>query len=156
MTRKQVAGYAAHAPALKLDPLLLASGDDGGMADWLAAQLRIGQTPIIHGTAEPAEVAAAQTALGPERAGALVEDTLARAATLARSLGVTRFVVAGGETSGAITSALGVTALRVGAEIAPGVPWCQGQDGAGPLALALKSGNFGDESFFTRALAAAG
>lgn len=95
--------------------------------------------PIIHGTAEPAEVAAAQAALGAERAGALVEDSLARAATLARGLGVTRFVVAGGETSGAITGALGVTALHVGAEIAPGVPWCAGEDGTGPLALALKS-----------------
>ncbi len=156
MTRRQVASYAAHAPALKLDPLRLAAGDDGGMADWLAARLRAGEVPIIHGTAEPGDVAAAQATLGAERAGALVEETLARAATLARSLGVTRFVVAGGETSGAITSALGVAALRVGAEIAPGVPWCAGQDGAGPVALALKSGNFGDEGFFDRALDQAG
>lgn len=156
MTRKQVASYAAHAPALKLDPLRLATGEDGGMADWLATQLRAGAVPIIHGTAEPAEVAAAQAALGTERAGALVEETLARAATLARSLGVARFVVAGGETSGAITGALGVTALQVGAEIAPGVPWCLGEDSAGPVALALKSGNFGDEGFFDRALAQAG
>ncbi|WP_374424545.1 3-oxo-tetronate kinase [Paracoccus sp. (in: a-proteobacteria)] len=156
MTRRQVAAYAAQAPALKLDPLRLDRGDDGGMADWLSAQLHAGRVPIIHGTAEPAEVAAAQAALGAERAGALVEDSLARAATLARGLGVTRFVVAGGETSGAITGALGVTALRVGAEIAPGVPWCAGEDGAGPLALALKSGNFGDERFFERALQAAG
>ena len=156
MTRKQVASYAAHAPALKLDPLQLAAGDDGGMAEWLAERLRAGEVPIIHGTAEPAEVAAAQAKLGAERAGALVEETLARAATLARGLGVSRFVVAGGETSGAITSALGVTALRVGAEIAPGVPWCAGQDSAGPVALALKSGNFGDETFFDRALDQAG
>ena len=155
MTRKQVASYAAHAPTLKLDPLRLAAGDDGGMAEWLATKLRAGKVPIIHGTAEPAGVAAAQAALGSERAGLLVEETLARAATLARSLGVTRFVVAGGETSGAITSALGVTALRVGTEIAPGVPWCLGQDSAGPVALALKSGNFGDENFFDRALAQA-
>ncbi|MBP8932005.1 MAG: hypothetical protein KBG46_12105, partial [Paracoccus sp.] len=115
-----------------------------------------GAVPIIHGTADPAEVAAAQAALGTERAGALVEETLARAATLARGLGVARFVVAGGETSGAITGALGVTALRVGTEIAPGVPWCLGEDSAGPVALALKSGNFGDEGFFGRALAQAG
>ena len=55
-----------------------------------------------------------------------------------------------------VIAAVNGYALGAGAEIAPGVPWCQGQDGAGPLALALKSGNFGDESFFTRALAAAG
>lgn len=156
MTRKQVATYAADAPALKLDPLRLAAGDDGGMADWLEERLGAGEVPIIHGTAEPAEVATAQAELGPERAGLLVEEALARAASLARSLGVSRFVVAGGETSGAITSALGVSALRVGTEIAPGVPWCVGRDQAGDMALALKSGNFGDEGFFARALDMAG
>ena len=55
MTRRQVAAYAALAPALKLDPLRLDRGDDGGMAEWLSAQLHAGRVPIIHGAAEPAE-----------------------------------------------------------------------------------------------------
>ena len=63
------------------------------------------------------------------------------------------FVVAGGETAGAVVAALGVTALAIGREIAPGVPWTRALDGR-PLWLALKSGNFGDDDFFARASAA--
>jgi uncharacterized protein YgbK (DUF1537 family) len=43
--------------------------------------------------------------------------------------------------------------LDIGAEIAPGVPWCYAQSGDHEIALALKSGNFGAESFFSDALA---
>lgn len=64
-----------------------------------------------------------------------------------------RFVVAGGETSGAVVQALGVSRLRIGAPIDPGVPWTIGDGPHGPIALALKSGNFGGTDFFTRALA---
>jgi uncharacterized protein YgbK (DUF1537 family) len=60
-------------------------------------------------------------------------------------------VVAGGETSGAVVSALGVKGLQVGAEIDPGVPWTASV-GDSPLALALKSGNFGADDFFLKAL----
>ena len=70
---------------------------------------------------------------------------------LASEYGVRRFVVAGGETSGAVTAALGVTAVRIGPNICPGVPWTESLQER-PLALALKSGNFGDRQFFTQAL----
>jgi 3-dehydrotetronate 4-kinase len=63
---------------------------------------------------------------------------------------VQTFVVAGGETSGAVVEALGVRALAIGPEIAPGVPWTAAVGGA-PLRLALKSGNFGGPDFFIRA-----
>ncbi len=36
--------------------------------------------------------------------------------------GVRRLVVAGGETAGAVVQALGVTGLKIGAQIDPGVP----------------------------------
>ena len=66
-------------------------------------------------------------------------------------------IVAGGETSGAVVSRLGVRALRIGETIAPGVPWTEtllhpAQPDAPHLALALKSGNFGGEDFFMQAL----
>ena len=67
--------------------------------------------------------------------------------------GVGAFVVAGGETSGAVVEALGVRALAIGPEIAPGVPWTRAL-GDRPLWLALKSGNFGGDDFFARASAA--
>ena len=69
-------------------------------------------------------------------------------------LGVGQLIVAGGETSGAVVKALGVSGLRIGPEIDPGVPWTaalQEHSSGAPLALALKSGNFGSPDFFLKA-----
>ena len=63
-----------------------------------------------------------------------------------------RWVVAGGETSGAVVAALGVRALRIGAPIDPGVPWTVSVGSDIDVALALKSGNFGTPDFFRKAL----
>ena len=67
--------------------------------------------------------------------------------------GVGQLVVAGGETSGACVQALGITQLRIGPQIDPGVPWCHAATPAraAGLHLALKSGNFGGPDFFSRA-----
>jgi uncharacterized protein YgbK (DUF1537 family) len=65
---------------------------------------------------------------------------------------VRRQIIAGGETSGAVVQALGVRLLAIGEEIDPGVPALAGVDL--PVALALKSGNFGADDFFAKALAA--
>ena len=85
-------------------------------------------------------------------AGKIIEQALAGCALAARDAGVRRFVVAGGETSGAITKALDVTRLEIGPEIAPGVPWTFCHSQGNQIALSLKSGNFGTETFFTQAL----
>lgn len=63
-----------------------------------------------------------------------------------------RLIAAGGETSGAVVAALGVTGARVGAEAARGVPWIHPL-GERPLALLLKSGNFGGPGLLTDASA---
>jgi uncharacterized protein YgbK (DUF1537 family) len=89
-------------------------------------------------------------------AGALVERALAAAALAARDLGARRFVVAGGESSGQVTRALGIDRLDIGPEIAPGVPWCFFEIAGTSAAIALKSGNFGSETFFAEALARLG
>ena len=76
-------------------------------------------------------------------------------ASVARGLvtsGVRRLVVAGGETAGAVVQALGISGLSIGRQIDPGVPWTVSL-GKKPLALALKSGNFGAPDFFLRAFA---
>ena len=52
-----------------------------------------------------------------------------------------------------MVSALGVTGLRIGAQIDPGVPGTVTLDQPS-IALALKSGNFGGQDFFAKALAA--
>lgn len=106
---------------------------------------------LIYATATPDEVKAVQQALGIEAAGHLVESTLAAIARGLRALGVRKFVVAGGETSGAVVQALDVKSLQIGAQIDPGVPATATIDNT-PLGLALKSGNFGAVDFFDKAL----
>jgi uncharacterized protein YgbK (DUF1537 family) len=159
-TRRQVAvALAAGAPALQLDPLAIADGRQtvAAAADFVVAaqQAPAGAPPLVYSSADPAAVAAVQARLGRAEAGDLVERFLADLAARLAATGCNRFVVAGGETSGAVVAALGVTALDIGREIAPGVPWTLAR-GARPLALALKSGNFGGESFFADAWALLG
>ncbi len=152
MTNRQVAAaIAAGRPALRLDPLALAESGTDACLDWLMGQ-DLTAAPLVYATAEPSAVRAAQARLGSERAGRLVEDALAACAVLARDRGVRRFVVAGGETSGAVAKALGIDRLDIGPEIAAGVPWCFAQSGGHGVAITLKSGNFGAENFFADAL----
>jgi uncharacterized protein YgbK (DUF1537 family) len=154
-TNAQVRRFGEGQPVLKLDPLALAEGRQtaAAAAAWALARLDAGPC-LVAATAPPAEVKAAQAALGAERAATVVEAALAAIASTLRNAGVRRFVVAGGETSGAVATALGVARLQVGAQIAPGVPWCTTVEPE-PLALALKSGNFGGEDFFAQAIATA-
>ncbi|MBI5110874.1 MAG: four-carbon acid sugar kinase family protein [Rhodovulum sp.] len=151
-TRGQVAAaLAAGLPAFRVDPLDLAAGRLAASAvvDWAVRQPADGAV-MIYSSADPDDVARAQAALGRERAGSIVEELLGVVARELAARGFTRLVIAGGETSGAVVAALGVRALRIGPEIAPGVPWTRTLDGT-DLALALKSGNFGAEDFFTAA-----
>jgi len=148
----QVAAMARTHTAVALDPL--AADAEAMAARALAAvdaDLAAGRPFLVYSTAAPAEVAAVQQALGREQAAARIEDAFARLARGLAERGVRRFVVAGGETSGAVVQALGVTALAIGPQIDPGVPWTTSL-GAPRLALALKSGNFGATDFFLKAL----
>ena len=151
-TLGQVEAFRAARPAFRLDPLALARGEDQAAAAvaW-ARPLLAGGPVLIYASAPPAEVAAAQAALGRERAGALIEAALAAVARGLVEAGVRRLVVAGGETAGAVVQALGVRALRIGPQIDPGVPATVSLDER-PLALALKSGNFGGVDFFAKAI----
>ena len=96
-------------------------------------------------------MATVQAQLGREAAGHLVEQAMGELALRLRQAGVRTFIVAGGETSGAVMAALRVGSLRIGPEIAPGVPWTVTEDEP-RLCLALKSGNFGDDDFFEKSV----
>lgn len=138
-------------PTYRIDVAALCRGDDevGKALAWGLA--RLGDEPIlISASAAPDEVAKIQSVHGREHAGAVAEEAMATIATTLRDKGARRFVLAGGETSGAVVSALGVRGLRIGPTIDPGVPWTTSLDDE-PLALALKSGNFGSADFFTKA-----
>jgi 3-dehydrotetronate 4-kinase len=151
----QVTEWRKTNPAFRIDPLALARGEAvADQAVAFAQQHATGSTVtpvLIYATATPEEVRTVQHKLGVSGAGQLVESALANIARRLRNLGVRKFVVAGGETSGAVVQALGVKTLRIGEQIDPGVP-VTASIGADPLALVLKSGNFGSIDFFAKAL----
>lgn len=152
-TNGQVANWMQARPAFRIDPLAVASGTPVAEEALAWARPRLAAGPVlIYATAAPDDVKAVQRELGAQRAGALVEATLARIAEGLVEAGVRKLVVAGGETAGAVVGALGVRALRIGPQIDPGVPWTESLE-ARPMALALKSGNFGSPDFFAKALA---
>lgn len=156
-TNGQVAAFIASGrPALALDPLRIAAGEDvaGEALAWARPLLASGPV-LLYSTAAPDSVRQTQGALGAERAGALIEAEIARIARGLVELGVRQLIVAGGETSGAVVQALGLEQIAIGEQIDPGVPWCSGHAAAvdADISIALKSGNFGATDFFLKAFA---
>ncbi|WP_295137882.1 3-oxo-tetronate kinase [uncultured Reyranella sp.] len=148
-TLGQIAAFKG--PHLALDTDAICRGEDvaGKALAW--AREKLGTAPILLSASDtPDAVKALQAKYGIEKSSLAIEKTMAALARGLVEAGVGRLVVAGGETSGAVVSALDVTALRIGPEIDPGVPWTASV-GARPILLALKSGNFGAPDFFTKA-----
>ncbi len=150
-TLAQVAHARARCASFALDPLAHPNADTLAAAaiDWSDRQ-PLDATLLIYASASPERVAEVQAVLGRERAAALIEQAFARIAEALVARGVRRLIVAGGETSGAVVSRLGLTRLVIGPTIDPGVPWTFAPER--DLLLALKSGNFGTTDFFTKAL----
>ena len=152
MTIIQVKNFIQRgAAAFQLDPIDLAENGVKKVLDWLSSQ-DFTKNIIIYATSDPDTVKKVQAELGVDMAGKIVEQGLSECAIAARELGIKNFIIAGGETSGAITKALNVRQLDIGIEIAPGVPWTFSGKRNNQIALSLKSGNFGSEEFFTEAL----
>jgi uncharacterized protein YgbK (DUF1537 family) len=109
---------------------------------------------LLYSTAEAASVRAAQELVGAQKVGALIEHALSAIARGLVELGAGQLILAGGETAGACIHALDIRQLQIGPQIDPGVPWCYAGSPvsrSGNLHVALKSGNFGSQDFFTRA-----
>jgi uncharacterized protein YgbK (DUF1537 family) len=156
-TQAQIAHWkaAGHA-SLLVDPLAVHQGRQSAQQLQAQALALLERGPVlVHAAADADSVRAAQSQLGVQQAGDLTERTLAALAQTLVQAGVRKLVVAGGETSGAVTQELGIERLRIGASICPGVPWTEGLWQGEPLWLALKSGNFGGPDFFSAALACA-
>jgi 3-dehydrotetronate 4-kinase len=148
-TLGQIASFkGAH---LALDTEAICRGEDVAAKALGWARNKLGNGPILLSVSDkPEAVKALQTKYGVERSSLAIEAAMASLAKGLVAAGVGRLVVAGGETSGAVVGALDVSALRIGPEIDPGVPWTASLGGK-PLLLALKSGNFGAPDFFTKA-----
>ncbi len=136
-------------PSFRVDPQRLAAGEP--VVEQAIAWAADKDAVLLYASASPDEVRSTQASLGVQRAGHLIEQCLASIGAGLVQSGVRRLVLAGGETSGAVVQALGVSQLRIGPSIDPGVPWTQAV--GRPLLLALKSGNFGGADFFGKALA---
>ena len=134
-TLRQIAAFGG--PAFRIQPERI----DVDAAVRFATQN--GDHPLIYASAPPEGIVPGK--------GEAIEHAFRQIARELARQGVRKFVVAGGETSGAVVEALGVRALAIGPEIDPGVPWTAAQGGE-PYLLALKSGNFGSPEFFAKAL----
>lgn len=153
-TRRQLDRLAAEHPVFRIDVGALARGEDVVSSALAFIDDHRDGLPIVAATSEPDVVRRIQSEFGVERSAQLIEQALGSIALGARERGVRRIMVAGGESSGAVVNGLGVRALHIGPEVAPGVPWTLSDDDE-PLALLLKSGNFGGDDVFADALALA-
>ena len=149
-TCAQVMHARAIMPSLKLDPEGFRARDDYVVA--LADQV------VSHWTRSPDEpvlVYATDSLADLTRPDRLapddVEAILGRLTVHLADQGLEAVIVAGGETSGRVVSDLGISAIRLGAAIAPGVSWAEATVGDKRLFLALKSGNFGGIDMFSSA-----
>lgn len=145
-TRGQIAAHADIGPQRKIDTDAVMAGETtaAALADWAMAQDGL---PLVYSSDDPAAVKEAQDKHGGEKLAHALETLFGDLAVALRERGAERLIVAGGETSGAVVTALALDALEIGPKIDPGVPAVR----AGTLTLALKSGNFGAPDFFQKA-----
>ena len=143
----------------EIDPRQLLEGhpsEQEAVASKIAAELGQGSGVLITTSSEPADIErtqrwAAEAGRSPQQIGLEIARALAcfcrRILARQQPAGL---ILAGGETSSAMCRELQFGALRVGANIEPGVPLCRALEGF-PIPVVLKSGNFGSEDFYGRA-----
>lgn len=151
-TRKQIACWQQNQrPCYKLDAGRIARSEPviEEMVAW--TNTNDDQAVLIYSSDDPAEVRTVQRQYGREHVSAAIENVMGEIAISLVGTGTRKLILAGGETAGAVVSALGITGLRIGPEIDPGVPWTETLHEP-RIALALKSGNFGGDDFFVKAL----
>ena len=150
-TLGQIEAHRKNHPVLEVEVEAVMEGRTGPAALAAFVHENRGRGPLVYSSAPPERVRALQERFGREQVAQRLDGLFADTARLLVEEGVRRLVVAGGETSGAVVSALNLDAVAIGPEIDPGVPALAAADGR-PLALALKSGNFGAPDFFAKAL----
>ena len=154
MTNRQVEKYRkiASSKCVEVDRLM---GDDCNRlnfirecAEFVKKHLYDEMAPLLFATANPDHLHELQKKYGAEATARAVENFFSQTAVILKDEGVSRFIVAGGETSGIVTKSLKVKGFYIGPSVAPGVPWVRSIDSS--VSLILKSGNFGDEDFFEK------
>jgi uncharacterized protein YgbK (DUF1537 family) len=151
-SREQLGAYLEKHPGFAIEPADLMSGRTTVQAALAFARAHRDEAPVFYSTADPAQVADAQREFGQERVAGAIECFFGGLACKLVDQGFTQLVVGGGETSGAVVTALDFDYFHIGPEIDPGVPALATQDGGRAVCLALKSGNFGSLDFYEKAL----
>ncbi len=154
-TRGQIERHCQTQPAFEVNVNDLMTGrlDRSSLVQWALSQ-SVTSSPLIYTSAAPDVVAAVHDDYAQADVANKIDQLFSELAGDFLAAGVERFVVAGGETSGAVSQALQARQMLIGPKIAQGVPAMRI---AGSTAvLALKSGNFGDEDFFQSAMNALG
>jgi 3-dehydrotetronate 4-kinase len=150
-TRQQIIEFEAHGPVYRLNgPSQDIDATVSEVLRWVEKH-RHQPSLLISSSSAPEAVKAAKEEYGALQSATMIEDLMSEIALKLVNLGVERFVIAGGETSGAIVKRLGIEAVRIGSEIVPGVPCIQSLNPPFPC-FALKSGNFGGPRFFLDAV----
>lgn len=155
-TMHQLAVFGQQHPVLTLDLRRQALGEDQAEAAIAWALARMAAQPVALATsADAGGVATLQAEFGVAAIARCAEDLLGRVARGLRAAGARRFVIAGGETSGAVLQQLGVTRLKVGPFAGPSLPLAVDADSplGDPLLLCLKSGKLAGPDAFAQALA---
>lgn len=150
-TRRQIERHGARHPVLAIDAEEVIAGRLAPQAIVAFMRENSGRQPLAFSSASPDDVSAIQARHGREKSAHALETFFARTARALVENGIKRLIVAGGETSGAAISGLALDGVIIGPEIDPGIP-ALSTLGSGRIALALKSGNFGSEDFFAKAL----
>ncbi len=150
-TLAQVSSYATRAPSLQVRASELLSGEDILAKSIEFAVRNRDHAPLIYSTDQPSEIVKSQLIYGTAILATKIEDFFGALANGLVKMGFSRLVIAGGETSGAVVTALKIKSFDVGPEIVAGVP-CLTATRDAQLAMALKSGNFGGPDFFEKAV----
>ncbi len=152
-TLAQIDAFDKSNPVFRIE--LARPGDEQALADealdW--ALIQPADKPLLIAvSAAPDGVASAQARYGVRGAAERAEAVLGAVARGLFTLGVRQFVVAGGETSGAVFSALGASRFEVCGfdELCGG--YCHASD-LGPTSFVIKAGSMGGPTFFADALA---
>lgn len=151
MTNSQVNAYKQQAPSYFLEAEKAINNPNyvEEIYQWVLENLDGNLAPLVYATVPPEKLKEIQTQFGSDKASHAIEGTFAKLAEKLQAAGVTNFITAGGETSSIVVQQLGFSGFHIGKQIAPGVPWLRAVEK--PIFLALKSGNFGKEDFFSYA-----
>ena len=149
-TLSQIKNYKNKHPSLSLEPNKIINDPEylRKVINWVIKNKK--NKPLLYSSSKPDIVKKNQKEYGKDLIASKIESFFQDVVSKLYEEDFKKIVSAGGETSGAVVKGLGIEELQIGQEISAGVPimWEPNKS----IKIALKSGNFGQEDFFSRAL----